>query len=305
MQKLTLLLVSLGLLVISGCTQSGFKRTKTGLMYKIISDEKSPVVKPNEWLKIHVKQTVHDSLLGDTHNEMPIYLRPDTAGLKYDPREIFPMLRKGDSAVMVIAGDSILAKQGRLPEFMKRQDKIIFYIKVLDILPNDSAKTQDETVEGNRFNEKQAVESAAKREETVKEIEAYLAENKISYQKAPKGTYVVIKDPGTGPKAEPGKVALVKYSGKLFKTDKVFDSSDQGYPVTVGSGGVIVGWDESLPYFAKGGKGTLYVPFFTGYGPGPGPEGKTYANMVFDIEILDVRDGQAPPAPGNAPIPQQ
>lgn len=295
MQKLTFLLVSLGLLVIGGCTQSGFKRTKSGMMYKIVSDEKSPKVKPNEWLKIHVRQTVHDSLLGDTHTEMPIYLRPDTAGLKYDPREIFPMLRKGDSAVMVISGDSILAKQGRLPDFMKKQDKIIFYIRVLDIFANDSLKLADETVEGNRFQEKQLSASAAKRDETIKEIETYLAENKITYQKAPKGTYVVIKDPGTGPKVEVGKVALVKYSGKLFKTDKVFDSSDQGYPVTVGAGGVIVGWDESLPYFAKGGKGVLYVPFFTGYGPGPGPEGKTFANMVFDIEILDVRDAAAAP----------
>lgn len=302
MQKLTILLVGLGLLVISGCTQSGFKRTKSGMMYKIVSDEKSPTVKPNEWLKIHVRQTVHDSLLSDTRTEMPIYLRPDTMGLKYDPREIFPMLRKGDSAVTVIAGDSILAKQGRLPDFMKAKDKIVFYIKVLDVFPNDSLKIADETVEGNRFQEKQVAESATKREETIKEIETYLAENKITYQKAPKGTYVVIKDPGTGPKAENGKVAVVKYSGHLLKSDKVFDHSDEGYPVTVGAGGVIVGWDESLPYFAKGGKGVLYVPFFTGYGPGPGPEGKTYANMVFDIEILDVRDAAAPPPP---PAPQK
>jgi FKBP-type peptidyl-prolyl cis-trans isomerase FkpA len=65
---------------------------------------------------------------------------------------------------------------------------------------------------------------------------------------------------------------------------------------------VVKGWEEGLPYFGKGGKGMLYVPFWQGYGA-TGPMNTPYATMVFDIEITDVQSMPAQPAPGAAPPP--
>jgi FKBP-type peptidyl-prolyl cis-trans isomerase len=69
------------------------------------------------------------------------------------------------------------------------------------------------------------------------------------------------------------------------------------YDVPVGRHNVIPGWDEALPYFGKGGTGKIFVPSFLGYGPqGNGPDLPPNANLIFDIQVVDVKDAP-PPAP--------
>ncbi len=64
-------------------------------------------------------------------------------------------------------------------------------------------------------------------------------------------------------------------------------------PVVVGTHRVIQGWDEALPYFSKGSKGKIYIPSTLGYGMrGDGPIPGN-ANLIFDIEVVDVKN--APP----------
>jgi FKBP-type peptidyl-prolyl cis-trans isomerase FkpA len=99
---------------------------------------------------------------------------------------------------------------------------------------------------------------------------------------------VYIQDKGTGPDAAWGKYVKVKYTGKVLTTDSVFQSSV--YPLRLGVDGVIMGWQEGLKLFRKGGKGTLYIPGFLAYGKDNGPAGKPYAPLIFDIEMLDVSD---------------
>lgn len=307
MKRNAVILVSLALLAIAGCTDVGFKKTKSGIMYKIMSKDGVAQVKRGQWMKIHVRQTINDSVLGQTYGQLPVYIQADSIPAMHDPREILPFLHKGDSAVVVMFADSIFKRQGGLPEFMKRKDKLIMTFKVLEVFASDSIKIDDETKEISAFQTRQAAESEGKKAEVVKEIETYLAEKKVNYQKAAGGTYVVVTERGTEPLADTGMTASVKYRGTLFKTDRVFDQnmdgSKQPYPVRVGTATVVKGWEEGLPYFGKGGKGMLYVPFWQGYGA-TGPMNTPYATMVFDIEITDVVPSAAPPspAPGQPPV---
>src|SRR3954470_15705078 len=94
----------------------------------------------------------------------------------------------------------------------------------------------------------------------------------------------------------------------LTNTDKVFDTNmdtSKGHTnpidVSVGSGSVIPGWEEALPYFGKGGKGKIYVPAMLAYGP-QGSQGAIppYSNLIFDVEVKDVKD-----APKQSPTAQQ
>lgn len=307
MRRITTILLGLAVITLAACTSSGYKKTKSGLIYKIMSDKGAPPAKRGNWLKMHIKQRINDSVLGQSYGQMPIYIQADSMPAVYDPREILYLLRKGDSAVVVMLADSIAKKQGGLPEYLKRKDKLIFTFKVLEAFTNDSLKMADETAEGSRLQAKMAAEAEGKKASTEKEIEDYLASNNIKYEKAPGGTYVVVTNPGTDPKADTGYTAAVKYKGTLFKTDRIFDQNmqpdRQPYPVRVGTAGVVKGWEEGLPYFGKGGKGVLYVPFWQGYGA-QGPMNTPYATMVFDIEVVDVRQGEAPPA-GAPPVPQQ
>jgi hypothetical protein len=93
MRRLTIILTSLALVFIAGCSDGGFKRTKSGLLYKIISDGKGPVAKKGEFLKLEFQQKLRDSVLGSSYGQMPAFVMVDSVGPIYDPAEVFNLLR--------------------------------------------------------------------------------------------------------------------------------------------------------------------------------------------------------------------
>src|SRR5688572_10921487 len=120
MKKTTLLLSALSVLLLAtACKNSGFKKTKSGLMYKIIADGKGPLVKRGDIIKIQFVYKLRDSVLQSSYEQMPFFAKVDSIGPVYDPQEIFTMLRKGDSAVVISLADSLAKKKGMLPEFIK------------------------------------------------------------------------------------------------------------------------------------------------------------------------------------------
>lgn len=306
MKKTKLALCALAAVLLVACSGGGLKKTRSGLLYKIVSDGKGQKVKRGDILKIHAVQKVRDSVLNSSFDKVPFFVKVDSVGPVYDPGEIFTLLHKGDSAVVVMLGDSLFKKQGGLPPFIKRKDKITLSFRVVDVFTSDSVAQADQMAEMNKYQEKQAKESESLKAPKVKEIEDYLAKNKITAQKAPLGTYVEIKDPGTGPQADSGKIVSVRYTGKLFPSGKEFESNmnKEPFQVTLGQHQVIAGWDEGLKYFKKGGKGTLYIPFFLAYDKQNGPGGTPFESLIFDVVIEDVKDAPAPAAPPvQAPMP--
>lgn len=95
---------------------------------------------------------------------------------------------------------------------------------------------------------------------------------------------------GTGPEAKKGDSVKVHYTGTLMN-GKQFDSSvgKDPFPVTIGAGGVIKGWDEGLPGMRVGGKRKLTIPWQSAYGDkGSGPMIPPKAALKFDIELLEI-----------------
>src|SRR5690348_2232612 len=128
MKRTTILLGSLAvMLLMAACSGGGFKKTKSGLLYKVISDGKGKAAQRGQVLKFHVSQRIKggskDSLLGETYGKMPSYAQVDSIGPMYHPAEIFPLLRKGDSAVVVMLADTLFKKNpGGLPPFIGKKD---------------------------------------------------------------------------------------------------------------------------------------------------------------------------------------
>ena len=102
---------------------------------------------------------------------------------------------------------------------------------------------------------------------------------------------------GTGKEATAGATAVVNYTGWLFdpaapaQHGAQFDSSKGRDPFSfsLGGGQVIKGWDEGVQGMKVGGKRTLIIPASMGYGEsGAGPIPPN-ANLIFEVELLDVK----------------
>ena len=112
----------------------------------------------------------------------------------------------------------------------------------------------------------------------------------------PGGTRATDVKVGTGPEAMPGQMIAVHYTGWLWQDGargKKFDSSlDRGQPFVfqLGSGQVILGWDEGVAGMKVGGKRTLIVPPGAGYGmEGAGGDIPPGATLLFEVELLGVK----------------
>ena len=111
--------------------------------------------------------------------------------------------------------------------------------------------------------------------------------------------YDVVVGEGASPAAEDR--VKVHYSGWLVD-GTLFDSSkNSGVPFTVDMrGGVIPGWLEGLKTMQVGGTRKLIIPQQLAYGwnPRPGSPIPPGATLIFDVEMLEIADENAPSGGG-------
>lgn len=301
------------------CESTDFKRTSSGLLYKIFpgSNKKDSLPKPGEVLKFNVTTKLNDSVLYSTYGKAPAFTRvPNPEEAHYSPAELFSILREGDSLIAVSLVDTFF-KRGmgeQLPPGAKKGDRIVSTFKIIKVFHNDSIakadydaemkkdepRRQQEAKEQQAKMDKENQERVAKdiaddkksgeADKELKAMEAYLASKKITATKTGDGVYVAITEQGNGPQADYGKFVTVKYTGKRLETDSVFQSNT--YKFQLGEGQVIAGWDQGLKLFKKGGKGTIYIPGFLAYGKNAqaGSPFKSYDPLIFDVELVDVSD---------------
>ena len=290
--KITLIVSAVLAIVMLSCS-ADYKKTKSGLVYKIFSGgSKDSAAKFNNVVKFNVLYKINDSVLYDSHGKLPQFWGVSQQDVgTYSPFELFTMIRKGDSVVTTQLVDTLFKKgmQQQIP-FAKKGDQIKTYIKVLEVFRVDSIARKDYQAEMEKDKprmEKETKEAEAKqKEKEEKEMQAYFSANKITPVRAPQGTYVLIKEKGNGEPAALGKFVTVKYSGKGLVNNQQFDAGV--YVFQVGPGNAIQGWHDGIPLLNKGGKGILFVPGSLAYGQ-DGPAGP-FATLVFDVEILNVSD---------------
>lgn len=122
----------------------------------------------------------------------------------------------------------------------------------------------------------------------IEAIESHLLSNNITAQRVG-NLFVKIDDAGTGENPKSNSLVLVHYRGRLLNGTEFDSSFKRGQPLEIGLNSVIKGWQEGIPLFKRGGKGTLYIPSDLGYGSRA--QGSIPANsvLIFDIELLDFR----------------
>ncbi|HEX6712341.1 MAG TPA: FKBP-type peptidyl-prolyl cis-trans isomerase [Thermoleophilaceae bacterium] len=94
---------------------------------------------------------------------------------------------------------------------------------------------------------------------------------------------------GTGAAAAEGDTLTVDYAGTSWSTGKEFDASwnsGQPFPVTLGQGQVIQGWEQGLQGMKQGGRRLLVIPPDLGYGSsGSGDKIKPNETLLFVVDV--------------------
>jgi FKBP-type peptidyl-prolyl cis-trans isomerase len=291
-------------IVMASCN-TNYEKTKSGLAYKIFKGKGTgTTLKPGMFAKLNIEYVLSpkDTVLNSTYGKVPLFTAVDTgAKNNYSFMELLPKVRQGDSVIFTISVDSLKSK-GAIPEYnalFKRGDQIKCKMSIVKTFANENDIRAD-----------YEKEMTLQKNREVKEIKDYMSKKGIKAQETKNGAFVVVENAGDAQKAEPGKVASIMYKGYLLDdNNKVFDTNmdpSKGHTdpidVPVGQQQVIPGWEEALPYFGKGGKGKIIVPSMLGYGP-QGSQGAIppYANLIFDVEIRDVKDAPKQSAPSGQP----
>ncbi len=288
-------------------TTAGYKMGDDGIEYKIISNGKNDLMKTGDFMEIHFTTSIKganiDSVLNSTRDNAVAQIIPfDSITLPLSYYKIFSQLRNGDSVSTVTSTDSIISKQNGqpLPSFMERGMFIYTNFQIVNVYKNqaeaDSAR-QENMAKQEVMDKKRA---AFQMDIDEKIIAQYLAANKITTTKTPKGTYVQITKIGTGAKIDKTKIIKIKYKGKTLDGN-IFDTNmdnSKGHtePLSVNltddvslGNGVIPGMTDALLMMQKGTKAVMYIPSTLGYGAsGAGADIPPNANLIFEVEVLEV-----------------
>ena len=104
------------------------------------------------------------------------------------------------------------------------------------------------------------------------------------------GLQIEMLTEGTGAKPAATDVVVVHYEGRLLD-GTVFDSSiARGEPAEFALNQVIPGWTEGLQLIKAGGKARLTIPADLAYGPGGVRSIRPNSVLVFDVELIEVKD---------------
>ncbi len=113
--------------------------------------------------------------------------------------------------------------------------------------------------------------------------------------KAGEGTVTALKVTplieGKGPAAKSGQTVTVNYVGVTYADGKEFDASwnsGQPFPVQLGTGSVIEGWDKGLLGAKAGSRLQLDIPAAMAYGETP-PAGYPAGALRFVVDVLSVQ----------------
>lgn len=112
------------------------------------------------------------------------------------------------------------------------------------------------------------------------------------------GVYYIQKVAGTGTsKPSTGQKVRIKYTGKLID-GRIFDKTekDTTFRFTVGGTGttkVIDGLDQGIRDMTVGGKSTIVIPYYRGYGMNYIASGSQvvipyFSTLVYDVELVEI-----------------
>lgn len=116
------------------------------------------------------------------------------------------------------------------------------------------------------------------------DIQAYLTDNNLNFQKTSSGLYYNLEAPGSGLSPTFNSNVTLGYKG-YFLDGTIFDQSSKA---TFNVGGVVPGFGEAVRLLKPGGSGTFILPSSLGYGTRGSGTIRPGDVIVFDINLISI-----------------
>lgn len=293
--------------IFAACQSVDFKKTSSGIPYKVFSSKKGDSVRTGTIVKYWVTQKVKDSVLYSSYkNKRPEYFQAQPVAekatytnIRITVEELILKSKEGDSLYLVQATDSLI-KENPQQTLFKKGEQLVTTIKIEKVYKTpeeanaDYLKDQAGMYEQNEKDMlasiKKDTAAQASIQKDSKIIEDYLKTHNIQAEKTEWGLYIERLTPGQGVKPKFGQFANVKYKG-LNLSGQVFDEGV--YPVQIGFAQVVPGFAQGVNMLSKGEKARVYIPSALAYGSqGSPPKIQPNEVLIFELELLDISDKQ-------------
>lgn len=239
-------------------------KTASGLEYTITEKGNGKKPQIGDKVKVHytgklTNDTVFDSSVG---RGQPFEFKLGAGQVIKGWDEAFQLLQVGDKATIKFGPELGYGAQamGKIPA----NSTLIFDVELLDV------------TEG---------------------VKPYDVKGKDTVTTASGLKYIVVQANKSGEQAVNGTKVVANYSAYL-KDGKMFDSSiERGQPLkaNIGKGQLFAGLEEGLSLMHKGEKARMIIPSKLAFGEkGSGPI-PANADIIFDVELMDVQKVIAPP----------
>lgn len=268
-----------------GCSKyKGYKKDRaTGIYYQFFGDihDTAAMPKTGDLVGILFSLRAGDSvLIPMSPNEMLM-----DSLYNGDIFSAIRMMHVGDSASFILDGPEFFRHFMQDTVYPFGKDPLYFDVKLYGQMP--AAQFQQMRADY----EKMMMEKQAEEAESIKK---YVADNKINVEPTPEGIYIMTTKKGTGAQPQPMQTVTVHYTGKLLD-GTVFDSSvKRGEPFSfmLGARQVIPGWEVAVSRMHVGEKVTVLIPSDFAYGERGNYAIPPFSPLVFDIELLSVKDSE-------------
>lgn len=267
---------------------SGYKKDESGMRYKFFVKNDSVQPQFGEILTIDMIYSTGDSVQFNSYeNDQPfeiILQEPQYDGDIYD---CLSMMSLGDSASFILKAESfflITAGAPSIPSYLDSTSLMYFTMKLKKIQTKEQA-------------EQSRIEELKELEQKEHELIAtYVTENNITIKPDEAGLYFISTKRGISTKVDSGKIVIMNFTIMLMNGDTLFSTLDQDEPIDFEYGTKFdtEGFNRGVGKMRKGGKATFLVPSSLAFADrGAGERIAPYTTLVYEIEIIDIRNKEA------------
>lgn len=283
--------------------------------------KKSP--KPGQYAYCHLTVRYDDSVVFSSREQGDTVRMPMKDPKKMDNsadgtikplNEAILKMRVGDTSNVVQLTDTMKVK----PPQLANVKKITYGIKLLDVKSEAQFKAESEAQQNAQKAKQEKISAVLQtmtadstimrnRQKAIADSTTALAKDYLAgtlngkIKTTASGLKYIILKEGAGQNVKKGDVAAMQYYGALTTGNRFDDSYSRGqfFPVQVGVGQVIPGWDQGLQLLKEGSIAVLFVPSKLGYGDRAMPGQKkgevgipANSELVFYMEVLKRFDYQ-------------